>query len=399
MENELFGNILEYHAEFMLDNSNYKHNNHSLMMDRSLMLIGLLLKNDRYFDIGYYRSIDTFWRSFSKQGLHLENSPDYHIMVTKMYTEMETILNQFDKTYGELVNNMLSKAQRLSGQIVLHTNELPIIGDTNNEVMVPKTSYENFIDYEAGLAILQNENIYLGFISGYSTITHKHHDDLSIIFMYKNRMIFEDGGKYNYSNDNIRQYMLSVNAHSNIHINNQDYELDPKNIILGKVKIINSFENEVYSLIKGQNLSYENVNIYRTIIVINKANTILMIDEVYTKNEVKVTHTFNLSHQVNLDNYYDDYVLENKEARLRFKEYTAEEKLRIANSNNSDINIVNSIGLNEKSPTNQLILEEKIYHKSKKLFILSDSKDEISAFLKNDIVNIVINNKNYHINY
>lgn len=398
-ENEIMGDLLNYHAEFMLDKKNYKHNNHSLMMDRSLMLIGLLLKNDRYFDTGYYRSIDTFWRSFSKQGLHLENSPDYHNMVIKMYKEMETILNKFDKSYGELVNKLLFKAQNLSSQIALHNHRLPIIGDTNNDVRVDKNNYENLIDYEAGLSILQNKDVYLGFISGYSTITHKHHDDLSVIVMFKGEMIFEDGGKYNYSSDDIRKYMLSVNAHSNIHANNENYPLDAENILKGNVKVVNNFSNKVYSLVKGQNLSYENVELYRTVIFINSENTIIIIDDIYTLEKVKITHNFNLHQDVSVEKYNSDNVLSTANLSLQFKEFTTGEKLEIINSKNSNENIVNSTGLNEKSETNQLRLDEEIHGSAQRLFVLSEYNKEIKATISNEILKLQINQNDYTINF
>lgn len=397
-EEERFGNILEYHAEFMMEKDNYKYNNHSLMMDRSLMLIGLLLKNDRYFDVGYYRSIDTFWRSFSKQGFHLENSPDYHNMVIKMYLEMESILKKFDKSYGDLLNNLLIKASKISGQIALHTNTFPVIGDTNNDVKVPKTSTENFVDYEAGYAVLQNDDVYLGFISGYSTTTHKHHDDLSIIFMYKNKMILEDGGKFNYSSDDTREYMLSINAHSNIHINNENYELDSNNIINRKVKIVNNFSNNIYSLIKGRNSAYENVDIYRTVILINVENTILILDEVYSKDEVNITYNFNLSHEVNIESYKQSAILKNDDVSLKFSEVHENKVLSVFDSNNSSQDIVNSVDLNKKKETNQLRLDEKSKD-SKKLFIISNSKNVITANLEENIINVSINNNTYRINF
>lgn len=398
-ENELIGDLLNYHAEFMLDIKNYKHNNHSLMMDRSLMLIGLLLKNDRYFDTGYYRSIDTFWRSFSKQGLHLENSPDYHNMVIKMYVEMETILNKFDKSYGDLVNKLLIKAQNLSAQIALHNHTFPTIGDTNNDVRIDKKSYENLVDYESGLSILQNKDVYLGFISGYSTVTHKHHDDLSVMVMFKGEMIFEDGGKYNYSSDNIRKYMLSVNAHSNIHVNNENYPLNNENILIGTVKIVNNFSNEVYSLVKGQNLSYENVELYRTVIFIESENTIIIIDDIYAQEKVKITHNFNLHQDISVEKYDTDSILSTANLSLQFKEFTTGEKLEIINNRNSSENIVNSTGLNKKSETNQLRLNEEVHGSTQKLFVLSEHNKEIQASISNKILDLQINQNYYTINF
>lgn len=399
LDKEFIGDLLNYHAEFMLDISNYKHNNHSLMMDRSLMLIGLLLKNDRYFETGYYRSIDTFWRSFSKQGLHLENSPDYHNMVIKMYKEMESILNKFDKSYGELINKLLIKAQSLSGQIALHNDTFPVIGDTNNHVNIDKNNYENLVDYESGFSVLQNRDMYIGFISGYSTVTYKHHDDLSIVLMFKGEMILEDAGKYNYSSDNIRKYMLSVNAHSNIHVNNEDYPLDDKNILNGTVKILNHFSNSKYSLVKGQNLSYDNVELYRTVIFVDAENTVIILDDIFTQEKVKITHNFNLHHDVSVDKYDSDGILLTNRASLQFREVVTNQKLEIINNKNSDEYVFNSIGLNKKIETKQLRLNEEVYGSSQKIFILCESDKKIEATIYNDILELEIDQNLYTINF
>src|SRR5699024_5844335 len=91
-DEKLFAETLRKHADVLSDDSIYNNNNHGLMMDRSLMVIGHVLKDKLLFNKGYYRAIDTFWYSFSSQGIHLENSPDYHNMVVRMYRDIEKYL-------------------------------------------------------------------------------------------------------------------------------------------------------------------------------------------------------------------------------------------------------------------------------------------------------------------
>src|SRR5699024_320232 len=100
VDTKLYGKLLRFHSLYLSDNKNYRRNNHGLMMDRSLMILGNILNDQNIFNIGFYRSIDTFWYSYSYTGLHLENSPEYHNMVTRMYLELQTYLKKNGKTYG-----------------------------------------------------------------------------------------------------------------------------------------------------------------------------------------------------------------------------------------------------------------------------------------------------------
>src|SRR5699024_2078201 len=98
VDKAMYTSILKYHSKFLADSTNYRRNNHGLMMDRSLMILGNILKEESIFNIGYYRSIDTFWHSYSYTGMHLENSPEYHNMVTNMYIELQKYLAISGKT-------------------------------------------------------------------------------------------------------------------------------------------------------------------------------------------------------------------------------------------------------------------------------------------------------------
>ncbi|WP_213810183.1 heparinase II/III family protein [Jeotgalicoccus sp. WY2] len=89
------------------------------------------------------------------------------------------------------------------------------------------------MDYEAGIAIIHNENkvepvnsAYLTFKSGYQNKTHKHYDDLSITYYNDGHDILVDSGKYSYDMTNpIRDYIISPEAHNTIYIKNKEYIL------------------------------------------------------------------------------------------------------------------------------------------------------------------------------
>src|SRR5699024_1614118 len=224
-------NILKYHSMFLADNKNYRKNNHGLMMDRYLMILGNIIKDDFIFNIVYYRSIETFWYSLSYTGLHLENSPEYHNMVTNMYLELQKYLSLSGKTYGSTIVAIISRATALKNIFTKPNKIIPSLGDSGNGLTKINKNYENFIDYEAGLAIIQEDKneFFLTFISGYATITHKHIDDLSFTLFYKGKDFFVDPGKYSYSKHPYRRYVKSFKGHSGIYINNTNYKITDKN--------------------------------------------------------------------------------------------------------------------------------------------------------------------------
>src|SRR5699024_2535644 len=115
---DLFRAVLNKHAEVLSNDDIYINNNHGLMMDKSLMVLGHVLNEQKYFLKGYYRSIDTFLYSFSTKGSHLENSPEYHNMVVRMYEELQKYLVNNNKSYNENVLGVLEIAKSYLNIIV-----------------------------------------------------------------------------------------------------------------------------------------------------------------------------------------------------------------------------------------------------------------------------------------
>src|SRR5699024_9233763 len=102
---KMYKKLLVKHGNIMMDDSIYNYNNHGLMMDRSLMVLGNILNDVLYKEKGKSRALNTFWYSFSPQGIHLENSPQYHNMVVRMYVDIEKYLNNRNDSLGELIKN------------------------------------------------------------------------------------------------------------------------------------------------------------------------------------------------------------------------------------------------------------------------------------------------------
>lgn len=406
IDQSLFVSILKYHSKFLADNTNYRRNNHGLMMDRSLMILGNILKDESIFNIGYYRSIDTFWHSYSYTGYHLENSPEYHNMVTNMYLELQKYLVVSGKTYGNTIISYLNRASILKNIFAKPNKIIPSIGDSGQGIVKINKRYENFVDYSSGLSIIQDEKnrYFLTFISGYSTITHKHIDDLSFNLFFRDKDFLVDPGKYSYSKHPYRNYVKSFSAHSGIYINNKNYKISDENRLNKKVYIAHHFENNKYVLVKGTNESYLEGKLSRTILYLKKEQITILLDDVESYEDIEVLHNFNFHHKVELIKLNNSsYKLIHGNESIYFKNHTncIFEKLT-GDKYNEPYRALNSIVFNEVVETNQLRNIENLSKQNNSINIYSLSPEEYNFSIDLDDVNnlliVKFTNYNYIIN-
>lgn len=306
---EKYYKLLKKHGRFLMDDKNYRYNNHSLMMDRSLMILGNILKDTEMFNTGYRRAKETFWHSFSSKGSHLENSPDYHRMVVKMYLEMEKYLQEHDQSFGDVINNFMNLSNMYLPIISRPDKRLPAIGDSGNSALGMRKVYQDFSDDELGLTVVQREHpqsLYVTFVAGYTTLTHKHRDDLSITLFYNGDDVLIDSGKFSYGGDIRRRYIMSPQAHSTLFFENEDYKLNKDNRFTKAVQTSKYFNNEKYTLVKGLNRSFEQSKLSRLMIVLKGFPVVILLDKANSENEDKVFQNFNLSPETKIDKYEND---------------------------------------------------------------------------------------------
>lgn len=91
-----FSNFVLQHCNYLIDEKNYKANNHGIMMDQSIMTAVKYIKDEQlkslYFSKALYRVKLAIFRDFSRRGVHLENSPEYHRMVHKILHQLNQVL-------------------------------------------------------------------------------------------------------------------------------------------------------------------------------------------------------------------------------------------------------------------------------------------------------------------
>src|SRR5699024_1787428 len=194
----------------------------------------------------------------------------------------------------------IDRAIEYKSYIIKPDNTYPRIGDTGaiGDKRLKK-NFKSFIDYEAGIAILQNKNSdeplnsgFMTFKSGYQSKTHKHLDDLSVTFYVDGHDILIDSGKYSYDRkDPIRQYVTSPNGHSGIFLEDQKYKLNHPLLDQDEMKITKFIVNKEYKHAVGINNLYPETNLKR-FIVLTKENILLLVDRAVSKNVEKIRQNF-----------------------------------------------------------------------------------------------------------
>lgn len=321
MDSQFFNKLLIKHCAFLADDNNYKPNNHGILMDESLFKASFYMTDEIYQKL--YKSIAlnrvklALYRDFSRKGLHSENSPEYHRMMMIVLNRFNELIKDKGENLSNDLNHKLKKAKKLLRIMLKPDFTYPMVGDTSYRVEDNlKKDFSDYVDYEGGVVIFQNEDNenpllsdYLYFKCGYLSKTHKHFDDLSFNLMLDGNDIFIDAGKYGYNkNDPIRQYILSPEAHTAPLIEGKEYKPTSPIVDQYNLGISNVTVTPKHKIVKGYNSLYKDVVINRTA-VLSKEGHFFLHDEVRSDNIERLLQNFNINENANI-NIIDNYSAE-----------------------------------------------------------------------------------------
>src|SRR5699024_10182726 len=194
---------------------------------------------------------------------------------------------EFDITCRKIIEKSFLNNRK----IVKPDLSYPLIGDTGLYVASFEKDYSNFVDYQAGLAIINTKNTenikvssWFSFKSGYLLTSHKHHDDLSIIYFYEGEDIIIDSGKYTYDSRNPKRTFIRYRrGHSSIYKISTKYEVTHVVYDLHTMNTNFVYQNKEYTHLAGINYLYDGIEIYRDVIYFESQGC-LIIDR-YISNE------------------------------------------------------------------------------------------------------------------
>lgn len=246
---------------FLSDEKNYDQlSNHGWDQAKALLIASKLTGNDTDLAINRFRNELT--NAFSSEGIHVENSPHYHIhMMNNLVNTIELFIEMGidDDFIHEMTK--VAKSTILYYHVILRENgTIPSIGDSH--IMPPKfnATTRNFVERnpinytsagfypfpETGYCYWRTNwndlNVHLSLKNSHLSRYHRHDDDLSLTLNIGGVDVFIDGGLYKYEEKNEhRIFLRSPFSHSTIVL--PEYKPQRK---LG-YEINNSSENESQS--------------------------------------------------------------------------------------------------------------------------------------------------------
>lgn len=410
LDKEEYENLIMKHINYLYDDSNYELYNHGVMIDKSLLACATAIEDEISQQLKFkalYRLKENFYINFSSKGVHLENSLYYHYFVIKMYAEIDDFLNKIGLSLGKNILYCFERSKKYLNYAAKPNGELPQIGDGIKFTLDNKENkyFENFFDYDAGIAYLQYKDehnsmnsTYISFVCGYSTKTHKHYDDLSFTLYYGGKDIFIDSGHFGYGNTKERKYLISQQAHSTFFIEEENYNLIDVDKAFDKIKITDYISNKNYSIIKGKNNSYTDTQMYRTIILFNP-NIIFIYDKGISNTDKTYTQLYNLAPN-NEIKYLDDKTCKIND-NIEIFQINNSFIYEHINANPEEPKAVISETLEKLINTSQVSFKRKCSNISiLTLISLDNSKNNINnmSFDEiNEILNVTINNISYSI--
>lgn len=229
-------------------------NNHGMFQDISLRNYSVLAEwadpalRESYLNISCERLESYFHSAFTIEGVHVENSPTYHLMVARSLNQHVKLLTDLDHPSASALRDLLSKAGKYAAHIIMPNGHFPPISDsTKGRISASSGAFlgDNFVFSasigkdgikpidcsvvfpESGYSIYRSDwesksATYVLLQAAYNNNYHKHSDDLSVIIYGKGREIITEPGPYSYNyKDPFSRYAYSQFAHNNVVVDNK----------------------------------------------------------------------------------------------------------------------------------------------------------------------------------
>ncbi len=208
------------------------NNNHGYFQDNAVMRYANFVGDSSMFRIAANRAADYFLNNFDEEGVHMENSPEYHfVLLEELKNYVDSISSNVSR-YNE-IKRIYDRSYDFSNAVVMPNSYLPNLGDTGMiKVDLEKYYERDPIDYryetrratflKSGYDILKGSDTYLLFRGGALRDYHRHNDDLSF-WLYKNGVVFSEVGAFGYEYSNsYAQYVKSFEAHNTLIVDDKN---------------------------------------------------------------------------------------------------------------------------------------------------------------------------------
>jgi hypothetical protein len=264
---------------------------------------------------------------FTKDGLHKEHSPVYHLYMTNY---ISILLNSGFMTDSDDFLSLANKALEAASWLCQPDENILPFGDSPPIHIERRANFQiHKVDdkpcaptglkyFESGGLVIYNDHpnkgkpgSYLAFNGSFHSRQHKHADDMNIQLFHKGVGLLTDAGTYTYQYDlPERIFIESTRAHNCLEIDGHNYSRYMNDVFgnaienvsqIGECFVIQSFVDRrklVPNHLPNNNIkTVDSVNItikHRRLVVYHPNNFILIIDILKSNEEHNYTQWFNL---------------------------------------------------------------------------------------------------------
>lgn len=226
-------------------------NNHGMFQDLALLYWSILSASDggdrpeTYFNIAMLRLRAYFSECFTEDGVHVENTPTYHLMVSRQVANVQRIASIANHPDASFYAQLISRAERYATHALMPDGVYPPVSDTQQTPVnragmhrvftSPEFAYASsagthgrppqerwLVLPESGYAVYRDQWGHVGatyafFSAAYNADYHKHSDDLSFFLRSKEIDLLSESGPFSYDyKDPFSRYAYSQYAHNSL---------------------------------------------------------------------------------------------------------------------------------------------------------------------------------------
>ncbi len=335
---ELIFDIVRRDTLLLVDGDLYQSwHNHGIIADRAVLLAAILLQDEdgaRWTERAIERLRLQVGHAFGADGVHCENSFDYHLLVTTVLADCVDILRLIGDPYATELELVLDGACEFIAHALKPSGRTPLFGDSKGSpegtrridgyrAALPDSAglvryvlskgldgnrpEKTVRHFPSGYAFIRStfepegfdDATWISLRAGYSTRVHKQRDDLSIGLYSKGHDIFVDSGMTDYMpHDPVTRHMASVAAHTTTGVEGSEQPLAAG---LGrKFRIIACRRHESWDYVAASNHAIAGVAIYRHLYYLRESDVLIIHDEFISDDPHTYLQYFKLSPDVSL---------------------------------------------------------------------------------------------------
>ena len=254
-QREYFEEFAERTAAILMEPEFYSGvNNHGMFQDLALLAWSVLVApapstlGTQAWDLAAKRLHTYFSACFTPEGVHVENTPTYHVMVSRYLPVLDALFVSAASDAAELYEQLLPGAVRYAVHCVTPETLFPPVSDTHRRRLDTSENIETFAGGEFEYAATGGRRgarppsrtavfpasgygmtrsawgdanaTYVHFTCAYNADYHKHSDEQSVYLRSGGRDLLCEAGAYGYNwDDPFTKYAYSSSAHNSMVIN------------------------------------------------------------------------------------------------------------------------------------------------------------------------------------